>query len=178
MKTRKLVLLSLVTLLITPLFAETARYADYKNEAFNYEIKLPAGWFSTHLDLEDRHLLYCYPDRFTKIKVKALKSDEQDLDRIVQSNIWKIRDIDPRLNEIIETGKISVKKNVYGKLLVCEYRSRNNRFLQRTLIAANNGIIYVVECRAPIKTFYRYEPYFNSTLTSFGYLTADDTAGR
>jgi len=178
MKKRTLVLLWFLALLIAPGFAEETRYTEYKNEAFNYEIKLPAGWFSTHLDLENRHILYSYPDRLTKIKVKALKSDEQDLDRIVQSNIWNIRDIDPRLNEIIETGKISIKKNVYGKLLVCEYRSRNNRFLQRTLIAANKGIIYVVECRAPVKAFYRYEPYFNSTLSSFGYLTSDETAGR
>lgn len=159
-------------LLSTAAFTDSA-FTTYKNEAYNYQINLPSSWHNSELNLENKHVLYCAAGTHVKIKVKALKTDEQDLDRIAQTNAWNIRNIDPRLNEIIETGKITIKKNIFGKLLVCEYRSRNNTYLQRTLITINKGIIYVIECMAPVQSFYRYESLFNGSLASFIYLSGD-----
>ena len=146
------------------------RYITYKNQPFNYEIKVPSSWRSTDLVLENKHIMYASPDKSTWIKVKALKSPEEDLDKIARDNKWNLRGIDSRLNEIIETGKIAVKQNVSGKLLVFEYHSDKKRVLRRTLITINGGIVYIIECTSPTRSFYTHEEIFNTALSSFNFL--------
>ncbi len=144
---------------------------EYRNERFNYTISLPPAWERSELTLEGRHLLYAFPDRNTEIKVKAVFSSESDLEKIAGDR-WNLSGIDPGLNKIIETGRISIRQNVTGKLLVFEYRSRGGATLQRTLITHNGGILYIIQCSSPTATFYRHEGAFNTALSSFNYIAA------
>lgn len=146
------------------------RFYTYKNQSFNYEIKVPASWRSTDLNLENKHVMYASPDKSTWIKVKAVKSSEEDLEMIARDNRWNMRQIDSRLNEIIETGKIAIKQSVTGKLLVFEYHSDKKRVLRRTLITINGGIVYIIECTSPTKNFYTHDEAFNTALSSFNFL--------
>lgn len=145
-------------------------FTPYKNEQFNYEIKLPSSWEVLDLTLTDKHVMYSSPDSVTKIKLKALKSDAAGVEGIIRDNKWNLRSIDPRLNKIIETEKIAIKKNVQGKLLVFEYRSAKAAFLQRSLVAVNGGIVYILECKSTLDRFYRYDDVFNTVFSSFNFL--------
>jgi hypothetical protein len=156
--------------------AESPGY-EYRNERFNYTISLPPGWERSDLTLDGRHLLYAFPDRNTEIKVKAVLSDESDLEKIAGDR-WNLSGIDPNLNKIIETGRISIRQKLSGKLLVFEYRSRGGATLQRTLITHNAGILYIIQCTSPTATFYRHEGAFNAALSSFSYIAAGKTAGE
>jgi hypothetical protein len=147
-----------------------ARFISYKNNDFNYEIMVPASWRLVDLNLKDRHIMYSYPEKSTEIKIKAIRTAEEDVDRIVRNNRWNLSNIDSRLNKILETGKIAIKQNVYGKLLVFEYHERKKTMLQRTLISVNGGIVYIIECKAPVKTFYSNDEIFNTALSSFNVL--------
>ncbi len=143
----------------------------YTNDAFNYSIAIPASWRTVNINLETKHIMYASPDKKTFIKVKALKSTEEDLDKIARTNTWNLRTIDSRLHSIIETGNISITKNIYGKLLVFQYRSNKGATLQRTLISRNGGIIYIVECKSPLKDFYKFESDFNAAFGNFAYIS-------
>ncbi len=171
MKRYRLLLVILLCAAFTiPLWGET-KFVTYKNESFNYEIRIPESWHTVDLNLKDRHIMYAYPDKSIEIKVKALRSGEEDMDKIIRNNKWNLRDVDSRLNKIIETGKISIKQNVEGKLLVFEYRAQKNTMLQRTLVTVNGGIVYVIECKSPVKKFYDFDEIFNTALRSFNFMT-------
>jgi len=154
---------------VLPLSAET-KLVTYKNDSFNYEIQVPESWQTVDLNMKDKHIMYAFTEKNTEIKVKASRSVEEDIDKIISNNKWNLRNIDARLNSIIETGKISIKQNVIGKLLVFEYHTRKNTILQRTLVTLNGGIVYIVECKSPIKNFYNYDQIFNSALSSFNFI--------
>jgi len=157
-------------MILMALPCERTESVSYKNEKFNYEIEIPGTWKRSELTLDNKHIMHAYPDKYTLIKVKAIKSDENNIEKIVHNNKWNLRKIDSRLMKIIETGNISVTKNVNGKLLVLEYHTKNNSILQRSLITINSGIAYLVECKSPVKTFYNYDHIFNLALASFSYL--------
>lgn len=152
---------------------EKTEFVSYKNEKFNYEIGIPVTWKRSELTLENKHIMHAYPDKYTEIKIKAIKSNENDIEKIVHNNKWDLRKIDPRIKKIIETGNISITRNVNGKLLVLEYHTKNNSILQRSLITINNGIVYLIECKSPVKNFYNYDNIFTLALASFGYLNAE-----
>ena len=170
---KKLAALGLVLcaiFLASTIRAESPGY-EYRNERFNYTISLPPSWERSDVTLEGRHLLYAFPDVNTEIKVKALFSSESDIEKIAGSR-WNLSGIDPQLNKIIETGRIRIRQNVTGKLLVFEYRSRRGATLQRTLITHNAGILYILQCTSPTATFYRHEGAFNTAMSSFNYIAA------
>ncbi len=106
----------------------------------------------------------------TGIIVRAFRSSDEDIEKIIHAETWDLKKIDPRLNKILETEKIQIQKNISGKLLLFDYRAKKNNLLQRTLIAINGGIIYIVECKSPINTFYKYEDIFTTALASFKYI--------
>ncbi len=153
-------------------------YSTYKSDAFNYSIQVPGEWSLTEMSLASKHIMYSCPDKAVEIKVKALKSADADVDRIANKSKWNLRDIDSRLNKIIETGNITVTKNIAGKLMVFEYAQERRDILQRTLVTVNGGIIYIVECKAPVASFYRYEDIFNNAFSSFAFLTGQKTEVR
>ena len=146
-------------------------YVKQKCEPFNYEIIIPSKWHTDELSLSTRHIFVSYFG-LAEIKVRAFNSDNAGIEDTVRKNSWNLRRIDPRLNKIIETEKISVKKNISGKLFVFEYRSRRNRMIQRTMITKNNNTVYIIDCKAPLKSFYGHEKDFNIALSSFSFLSA------
>jgi hypothetical protein len=174
MKKRILVLACVMSVAAAPLAAHFM-YSTYKNDAFNYSIQIPDEWTLTEMSLASKHIMYSCPDKAVEIKVKALKSAEADVDRIASKSKWNLRDIDSRLNKIIETGNITVTKNIAGKLMVFEYVQERRDILQRTLVTVNGGIIYIVECKAPVARFYRYEDIFNNAFSSFSFLNGQKT---
>ena len=152
-------------------------YVKQKCEPFNYEIIVPSRWHIDELTLSKKHIFISYHGS-AEIKVRAFTADEAGIDETMRKNSWNLRKIDPQLNKIIETEKISVKKNVIGKLLVFEYRSRRNRMIQRTMITKNEDTVYIIDCRAPLKSFYGYDRVFNIALSSFSYLSHTSTEYR
>ncbi len=170
MKSVAILLLAGSMLLPTLSIKAGSSFTPYKNEQFNYEIKLPSSWEVLDLTLADKHVMYSSPDSVTKIKLKALKSEAAGVEGIIRDNKWNLRSIDPRLNKIIETEKIAIKKNVQGKLLVFEYRSAKGAFLQRSLVTVNGGIVYILECKSTLNRFYRYDEVFNAVFSSFNFL--------
>ena len=176
---KKLSALGLVLIIVVSaarLGAENTGY-EYRNERFNYTITLPPSWERSDLTLEERHLLYAFPDRNTEIKVKAVRSSESDIEKIAGVR-WNLSGIDPQLTKIIDTGKISIRRNVTGKLLVFEYRVPGGAKLQRTLITHKAGILYIVQCTSPTSSFYRHEKEFNTTMASFNYIAGGESHGE
>ncbi|MFH0974836.1 MAG: hypothetical protein V1874_03530 [Spirochaetota bacterium] len=148
------------------------QYGKYINNTYNYEIIIPLSWQKKESTIQNKHVMYASINPNTGIKVRAFKSSDEDIEKIVHSETWDLRKIDPKLSKIIETEKITVKKNITGKLLIFEYRSKKNDILQRTLITLNNKIIYIVECKSPRFNFSKYEDIFTTALASFKYIQA------
>jgi len=145
-------------------------YTRHRSERFNYEIIVPTRWQTDELSLEKKHIFISYRDR-TEIKVRAFVSENPEIDSTIRKRSWNLRAIDPLLNKILETEKISVKKNVTGKLLVFEYRSRCSKILQRTMITRSDTTVYIIDCKSPVGSFYRNEEAFNIALSSFKLLS-------
>jgi hypothetical protein len=150
----------------------------YKNEKFNYKIIVPRAWKKVDLILKDKSIMYTSKDKNTEIKVRAFRSTDQDIDKITHETQWDLQNIDPKLNKIIETKNIEIKKNVVGKLLVFEYRSNKKNILNRVMITQNDIITYIIECRSTIDRFYQYDNIFTIALSSFSFLdkSADNTS--
>jgi hypothetical protein len=148
---------------------KAVQYGNYVNNNYNYEIIIPLSWAKEELTLSGKHFMYALKDANTEIKVRAFKSSDQDIEKTVHAKTWDLRKIDPGLNKILETEKIEIKKNITGKLLIFEYKSKKSNILQRTLITRNNGIIYIIECKSLRHSFYKYEDIFTTALASFKY---------
>jgi hypothetical protein len=146
------------------------QYGNYVNNNYNYAIIIPISWNREELTLSSKHFMYAVKDANTEIKVRAFKSATQDIEKTAHAKTWDLRKIDPRLNKILETEKIEIKKNIKGKLLIFEYKSKKNNILQRTLITKNSGIIYIIECKSPKYLFYKYEDIFTTAFASFKYI--------
>ncbi|TAL32936.1 MAG: hypothetical protein EPN93_14805 [Spirochaetes bacterium] len=177
MKKKAPIIMFVLALAASPVFSHFW-FATYKNEAYNYSIQVPNEWALSEMSLANKHIMYSCPDKLTEIKVKALKSGESDIDRIANKSKWNLRDIDSRLNKIIETGNITITKNIAGKLMVFEYTQGRRDILQRTLVAVNGGIVYLIECKAPVGTFYKYEEIFNTAFSSFGFLDGQKSEAK
>lgn len=144
-------------------------YKKYRNQQFNYSIIVPASWSLYDLNLNDKHIMLAEKNQSTEIKVRAYRSSETDFDKMVSKNNWRLRKIDPLLNKIIETEKITIRRKT-SKLLVFEYSSKRTKILQRTMITKSDDTIYIIECKSPISSFYRFEDTFNIALSSFDVL--------
>jgi hypothetical protein len=153
-----------------PVTAAGIQFGTYINKNYNYEIIVPVSWQKEESTISDKHSMYAKLNSNTVINVRAFKSSSEDIERIIHAETWDLKKVDPRLNKIIETEKIQIHKNITGKLLIFDYRAKNNNLLQRTLITINGGIIYIVECKSPIGTFYKYEDIFTTALASFKYI--------
>ena len=143
----------------------------YKNEKFNYKIIIPKSWKKIDLILKNKSIMYSSKDKNTEIKVRAHRSPDQDIDKVTHETQWDLQNIDPRLNKIIETKNIEIKKNVVGKLLVFEYRSNKKNILNRVMITKNDTITYIIECKSTINRFYQYDNIFTTALSSFSFLS-------
>ena len=172
-KTTSIIITSIfLFLMILPANAARVQYSTYINKNFNYEIIVPKTWKKDESVSADRHSMYTKINISTGIKVRAFKSPD-DIEKIIHAETWDLKKIDPRLNKILETKKIKIQKTITGKLILFDYRTKNNSLLQRTLVAVNGGIVYIVECKSPVNTFYKYEDIFTTAIASFKYLDAN-----
>ncbi len=153
------------------------RYKKHRNGTFNYEIIVPARWQTDEVTLEKKHIFLACRGRH-EIKVRAFLSENPKIDSVIHKRSWNLREIDPLLNRILETEKISVKKNVEGKLLVFEYRSHRKKMLMRTMVRRENNTIYIIDCKSPVDGFYRNEEAFNIALSSFKILSGGAENGQ
>lgn len=158
-------LLILIFLISSVCYATT--YETYNNNTFSYKISIPNLWKKEVLDYQDKHSMYVSADSDTSINIIVLKSDKDDLESIIHKKKWDLWKIDPGLNNIIETGRLELNKNLAGKLLIFEYRLNRHSILQRTLVTTNGKYIYIIECKSKVSTFYKYEEIFTSALASF-----------
>lgn len=149
------------------------KFTSYINNNYNYKIIIPDTWKRKESFSKDNHRLYASKDTNTEISVRAFKSKDDGIEKAAHSKTWDLRQIDPGLHKIIETGKIKTQQKITGKLLIFEYRTTGNSFLHRTLITQNNGIIYIIECKSPESSFYKYDDIFTTAFASFMYLGRD-----
>ncbi len=172
MKKKIFIIITLFLILVSfQLNAASTRFGTYENKNYNYEIIVPVSWQKKESAAADhQHSMYAKLNSSTFIRVRAFKSPTEDIEKIIHSETWDLKKIDPRLNKILETEKIQIQKNITGKLLIFDYRAKKNNLLQRTLVALNGGIIYIIECKSPIGTFYKYEDIFTTALASFKYI--------
>jgi hypothetical protein len=105
-------------------------------------------------------------------KVRRL-NHSLNIEKLASDNSWQLRHIDPFLNKIIETEKITIRKKT-AKLLVFEYRSNRQKILQRTMITRNGEFLYIIECKSPARSFYRNEKIFNIAMSSFSYISGKE----
>jgi hypothetical protein len=147
-------------------------YQKFKNKDFNYSILIPSSWKMFNLNLEAKNVMYAALDKNTEIKVKVFKSSDKDINKIADETKWDLRHIDPMLFKIIETKKVKIKKNISGKLLVFEYRIKGSKILNRVMITTNSGNIYIIECKSPVRNFYKYDNYFTTAMSSFNFIEA------
>lgn len=166
-------MLLVLLVIVCSAFAE-AGFNNYRNEGFNYAILIPSSWKKIEINLSEKHILSVTTGSTAEIKVKAVKTPGADIEKIIHMNKWDLRKIDPALNEIISSENITIKNSVAGKLFVFEFRSNRKNLLQRTMITRSGGVVYIVECRASLRTFYRYEEIFNTALSSFKYITREN----
>lgn len=159
----------------SPISAAGNQYGTYINKNFNYTIVVPKSWPKEESAIADKHTMFAKLSANTGIKIRSFRSSDENIEKIIHSETWDLKKIDPRMNKIIETEKIQIQKNITGKLLIFEYRAKKSNLLQRTLIAINSGIIYIVECKAPLTTFYKYEDIFTTALASFKYIEGSFT---
>jgi hypothetical protein len=124
-------------------------------------------------DKEESHIMQAIGTRNIDITVRAYKTEGADINRIAHKNRWNLRKIDPFLKKIIDTKRMKIQKKIKGKLLLFEYRLKNRSILQRTMITAKNDIVYIIECRAPMRIFHRFKEPFNIAMSSFKFNDGD-----
>ncbi|MCX8009296.1 MAG: hypothetical protein N3A54_06410 [Patescibacteria group bacterium] len=141
-------------------------YSKHTSEEYKYEILVPAHWSIDEITLPHKHIFISfYKD--SEIRIRAIVVKDDNAQPILWKRRWNLRGIDPLLQEIIDTGNIRIRKNICDSLLVFEYRAKQKKMLQRTMICKNGNIIYIVDCKAPTNVFYRHEKHFNVALSSF-----------
>ena len=170
----KKIIQALFFLLFVSLLYSQTDFFIYKNEKFNYKIIVPKSWKKVDLSLKNKSIMYSSKDKNTEIKVRALRSPDQDIDKATHEAQWDLRNIDPGLNKILETKNIEIKKNVVGKLLVFEYRSNRKNILNRVMVTRNGAITYIIECKSTINKFYQYDNIFTTALSSFSFLSKSE----
>ncbi len=146
-------------------------FIKYENSDYNYRIIIPGAWKKTVTSDKSKHVLLLTNKFDTSVKIEVLKSGD-DIEKIIHEKKWCLRQVDARVQSIIETPTVTLKDNASGKLLVFEYFTNRSTFLHRAFISKNGGMIYIVDCKSPLWNFYRVEDIFNTALASFGYLSA------
>ncbi len=142
------------------------QFIKQRCDKFKYEITVPAHWETDEITLEKKHIFVSF-SADAEIRVRAFAAEDTNIETTVWKRRWNLRAIDPLLDNIIETEKIHIRKNIRDKLLVFEYRSNKKKVLQRTLISQSGNIIYIVDCKSSLRSFYKHEKYFNIALSSF-----------
>ena len=140
----------------------------------NFSTMIPAGTKVLYADDKDE-TTYSFSVGNAAMRIRVLYSKNPDLISQIQSKKWELRGMDPSIRTIIDGENITIRKTVKGTLLVYQFKDSGKKpVIQRTLITGQDSYIYIIDCRAPVKDFYKYEDAFNILMGCFR-ITGTDT---
>ncbi len=157
------ILTTLICILVCGASADTL-FEKYVQDLYDYEVIIPAGWKKAEVE-GDCHSFTVSKGR-SEIKIRAFSTENaswQSWFRGIQRKHAAL----PGLARILKGEPLSTEEGSKARLDVYQYYLRGTKYLQRTLSAMNGSAVYVVDCKSPVRTFYRDEELFNIALTSF-----------
>ncbi len=163
---RLIALFTLCFLVVSSFAFSETELRNYNNSRFNYSFIYPAKWELRELDLIYRHIVTISLDNYTEIKVSASGTDDEEKDKWNSIEEWYTRGKGSKMRLILEKKKFKLNENTVSRLLVFQYWTGGRKMLKRMTITNSGNSIIVMECSAPIKTFYRYDRMFNAILRS------------
>ncbi len=151
---------------ISILYSATDCVRTYTNTHYGYTIKIPAGWDMAEMMIENSHQFIAAKSKSTSIIVRTIDASRYTMEKVYHDKRWKLWERDPSLVRIIDENIKSIEQ---GKVAVFNYKSTSGRILHRILLRKTSGWIFIVECRAPERSFYRLEKQFNTAFSSFSH---------
>jgi len=153
-------------LCISVLYSATDCISTYTNKHYGYAIKVPAGWDMAEMMLDDSHQFIAAKNKSTSIIVRTIDASRYTMEKVYHDKRWKLWERDPSLVRIIDNN---IKSMEHGKVAVFNYKSKSGRILHRILLKKTTRWIFIVECRAPERSFYNLEKRFNTAFSSFSH---------
>ncbi len=141
-------------------------FVNYNNSRFNYSFNYPGTWEKKEIDLVYKHLLTISLDNYTEIKVTASEADDEEKEKWQSIGEWYSKGTGSKMRLILEKKNFKLNKNIVSRLLVFQYHLDKRKMLKRMTITDTGRSIIVIECSAPVKTFYKYDSLFNAVLRS------------
>jgi len=133
----------------------------------NFSTVIPSGTKVLYTD-GSNETTYSFSSGKADMRIRAIYTKNPDLISQIQAKKWELRDMDPSIRTIIDGQNITIRKSVQGTLLVYQFReNRKKPVIQRTLITGQGSFIYIIDCRAPVNDFYKYEDGFNVLMGGF-----------
>ena len=142
------------------------QYARFADDYFQYSLLIPKEWHKSDFDLRYKRILVLGKGRYPRIKITATVQDHEERDKWQCWKDWYFADSRLMVIKIIEEKAFTRIKGLKGRLIVFEYKRGSKRFLQRMLLAQFNRTMLVIECSAPVKTFYTHAGIFDATMSS------------
>ncbi|MEJ5361813.1 MAG: hypothetical protein WBK20_09070 [Spirochaetota bacterium] len=127
--------------------------------ALGFKADLP-DWDKSEMMRGNFHEFICANSKTVYIKIYKVKNIQTNM---LHELTWNIREKDPNAHFIIK------KSTSDGGIIVTTYRNQGTS-IHRIRLINNNDEIFIIECSAPEKTFYKYEVYFNRVFQSFSVL--------
>lgn len=127
--------------------------------ALGFKADLP-DWDKSEMMRGISHEFICAYSKTVYIKIYKVKDVQTDMLHELTWNIWEK---DPNAHFIIKTSTED------GGIIVTTYRSQGTS-IHRIRLIHNNDTVFIIECSAPEKAFYKYEVYFNRVFQSFSVL--------
>jgi hypothetical protein len=164
---KRVIMLFLISILLirVEIFPSTD-FVQYSNKRFNYSFIYPGTWEINEIDLVYRHLLLISLDKYTVIKVTASGADDDEKEKWNSIKEWYSKGTGSRMRLILEKKNFNLNRSTVSRLLVFQYRIGKRKMLTRMTITDTGSSIIVMECSAPIITFYEYDRIFNAVLRS------------
>ncbi len=145
-------------------------YRAFTDREYGFTIKVPASWKTEQVDLGYRRLIICSKSRSTDIVISASRQNLEDIEKWDNWEKWYTSGRNFSIRRIIESKNVLLEKNMVGKILLFEYGPGGSRILQRVLISKFSDTLIIVECRAPVSTYYRYSDTFTTVMGSLSQL--------
>lgn len=158
----KKIVIIIFSLFIFLLFYESytlsGLYTTYTS-ALGFKADFP-DWDKSEMMRGNFHEFICANSKTVYIKIYKVKNILTD---ILHELTWNIWEKDPNAHFIINTSTDD------GGIIVTTYRSQGTS-IHRIRLINNNDTVFIIECSAPEKAFYKYEVYFNRVFQSFSVL--------
>jgi hypothetical protein len=164
---KKIITSLIISILLTsPEAFPITDFVPYNNSRFNFTLMYPGTWEKREIDLVYMQLLTISLDNYTEIKVTASGADDEEKDKWNSIREWYSKGTDLKMRLILEKKNFKLNKSTVSRLLVFQYWIGKRKMLKRMTITDTGSSIIVMECSAPVKTFYKYDSLFNAVLRS------------